>query len=133
MGPISVLLVDDSPVFLSFATRFLHAYFYNEVRVIGEAHGGKEALTQAHELKPQVVLLDLVMSDLPGLEVIPCLRAMLPEVGIIVLTVMDNEFYRSAALDAGADDFIPKAAMNTELLPAIRRVVQAQEKPLVGA
>lgn len=126
MTPVSVLLVDDNSTFLRLAARYLEAHGQNEVVIVGKARGGKEALVQAQELRPQVVLLDLAMPDLPGLEVIPRLRAMRPEVGIIALTVMGNEFYRDAALAAGADDFVSKTAMSTELLPAIRRVLHTR-------
>ena len=128
MQPVSVLLVDDNSTFLRLASRFLDMHGYNEVVVVGEAHGGKEALARAQELQPQVVLLDLAMPDLPGLEVIPRVRAMLPEVGIIALTMMGNEFYRKAALAVGADDVVAKAAMSTDLLPAIRRVMHVRER-----
>jgi len=90
----------------------------------GPARGGEEALTQAQNLKPEVVLIDLHMPGLSGLETIPRLRAMLPEVSIIALTLLDAKVYRQAALAAGADDFVPKANLSTELLPAIRRVAQ---------
>jgi len=119
---ISVLLVDDNPTFLRIAARFLQSQ--EGVVVVGTASGGKESLVKAKELQPQVILLDLAMPDLPGLEAIPRLRDMLPEAGIIALTLLDTKGYRQAALAAGADDFIPKVALNTDLLPAIRRVAQ---------
>jgi DNA-binding NarL/FixJ family response regulator len=122
MNSISVLLVDDSPVFVSIARRFLHTD--GDLIVVGQAGGGQEALARARDLRPQVVLLDLRMPDLPGLEVIPRLRAILPEVGIVVLTLLEGNGYREAALAAGADEFVAKAAMSADLLPAIRRVAQ---------
>jgi DNA-binding NarL/FixJ family response regulator len=123
MNPISVLLVDDNPRFLRIATRFLQEH--DDVVVVGAAGGGEEALTLAQDLQPDIVLIDLAMPGLSGLETIPRLRAVLPEVGIIALTVLDTNSYRQAALAAGADDFVPKASLSTELLPAIRRVAQA--------
>jgi DNA-binding NarL/FixJ family response regulator len=123
MKPISVLLVDDNPRFLRIATRFLQEH--DDVVVVGAAGGGEEALTLAQDLQPDIVLIDLAMPGLSGLETIPRLRAVLPEVGIIALTVLDTNSYRQAALAAGADDFVPKASLSTELLPAIRRVAQA--------
>jgi DNA-binding NarL/FixJ family response regulator len=136
MDSISVLLVDDSPLFLRIATRFLQEYYHDEVVVVGTASGGQEALTKARDLRPQVVLLDLAMPDLPGLEVIPYLRAASPEVGIVVVTLLDTDGYRLAAQEAGADAFVPKASLSIDLLPAIRRVVQADqplEKPVDGS
>ena len=122
-GPkISVLLVDDHETFLRVATEFLQRH--DELTLVGAARGGKEALAQAQDLRPQVILVDLNMPGLSGLETIPLLRAMLPEAGIIALTLLDAKVYRQAALAAGADDFVPKANLSTELLPAIRRVAQ---------
>jgi len=123
MEPISVLLVDDNPTFLRVAARFLQAH--EGVNVVGTANGGQEALVKAQDLRPQVILLDLAMPDLPGLQAIPRLREVVPQTGIIALTLLDTSGYRQAALSAGADDFIPKAALNTDLLPAIQRLAQA--------
>ena len=121
MPQITVLLVDDNPTFLRIASRFLERQ--NEVVVAGTAGGGEEALLQARALRPQVILLDLAMPDLPGLDAIPRLRVILPEAHIIALTLLDSEGYRQAALAAGAEDFVSKTVMNTDLLPAIRRAV----------
>ena len=124
MAPIRVLVVDDNPTFLDIAIEFLQQY--DELNIIGTASGGRQALAQAQELCPQVILLDLAMPDLLGLEVIPLLQAMLPGVSIIILTLLNTDGCREAALTAGADDFVPKTKMNTDLLPAIQRVVQAR-------
>jgi DNA-binding NarL/FixJ family response regulator len=124
MSPISVLLVDDNPTFLRIAADFLRAH--EEVAVVGTASGGEEAVARAQHLRPQVVLLDLLLPDLPGLEVIPRLRSELPEVGIIAVTLMNDDGYRRAALAADADEFIPKAALNTDLMPAIRNVAETR-------
>jgi DNA-binding NarL/FixJ family response regulator len=122
MKPISVLLVDDNPAFLHIATRFLQQH--HDIVVVGAAGGGQEALALAQELQPDIVVIDLAMPGLSGLETIPRLRAVLPEVGIIALTVLDTNGYREAALAASANDFVPKATLDTDLLPAIRRVAQ---------
>jgi two-component system nitrate/nitrite response regulator NarL len=119
---IRVLLVDDHEPFLRVATEFLQRH--HELVVVGAARGGEEALAQAQDLRPQVVLLDLNMPGLSGLDTIPRLRAMLPEVGIIALTLLDVNTYRQPALVAGADDFVSKANLTTDLLPAVRRVTQ---------
>lgn len=121
----SVLLVDDNPSFLHILTRFLHEYNQGEVVVVGTADGDEQALVQARELRPDIVLIDLAMPGLPGLKAIPLLRAALPNLGVITLTLSDASGYRDAALAAGADGFVSKATVNTDLLPAIRRVMQA--------
>jgi DNA-binding NarL/FixJ family response regulator len=114
--------VDDNPSFLRIATRFLEQH--DDVVVVGAAGGGEEALALAQELRPDIVLIDLAMPSLSGLETIPRLRAMLPAVGIIALTMLDTNSYRQAALAAHANHFVPKASLDTDLLPAIRQVAQ---------
>jgi DNA-binding NarL/FixJ family response regulator len=124
---IRVLLVDDHEAFLRVATEFLKRHNeLNKLAVVGVARGGEEALTLAQDLRPQVILIDLNMPGLNGLETIPRLRAMLPEAGIIALTLLDPKVYRQAALAAGADDFVPKGNLSTDLLPAIRQVVGSE-------
>ena len=130
MKPISVLLVDDNPGFLRIATRFLQEH--DDIVVVGAAGGGEEAMAMAQDLQPDIVVIDLAMPGLSGLATIPLLQVVLPEVGIIALTVLDTNGYRQAALAAGANDFVPKASLDTDLLPAIRRVARGarpQEKP----
>ena len=126
MKLISVLLVDDNPRFLRIATRFLQEH--DDVVVVGAAGGGEEALALAQDLQPDIVVIDLAMPGLSGLETVPRLQAMLPKVGIIALTVLDTNSYRQAALTAGADDFVPKTSLDTDLLPAIRRVAQTARR-----
>ena len=123
MDPIRVLLVDDSAVVLRVVGGFLEEQ--EDLLVVGTASSGEEALIKAPDLQPQVVLIDLSMPGMGGLEAIPRLRAMLPGAGIIAMTLDDIDVYREAALAAGADEFLVKKALITELLPAIRRVAQA--------
>lgn len=130
MDSIAVLLVDDNLTFLNIATRFLREYA--DVLVVGTACKGEEALARASALRPQIILLDLAMPGMAGLDVIPHLRAALPEAGIVVLTMLDRVSYRPVALAAGANDFVSKAAMITDLLPAIRRTSQAISLPRDG-
>jgi DNA-binding NarL/FixJ family response regulator len=126
MKPVRALLVDDSPTFLRIAARYLCETCRDEVAVIGTARGGEEALAQAQALQPQLVLLDLMMPRPSGLEVIPRLRALLPHVCIVALTLLDTSSYRRAALAAGADAFVAKATMETDLLPAVRQAMQTR-------
>jgi len=122
MDLISVLLVDDNPTFLRILRDFLSEE--EDILVVGTARSGEEALVKAKELRPQVILLDLAMPGLNGFNTAPRLRSMMPDVGIIALTVLDANGYREAAVTAGADDYVAKASLNADLLPAIRRVTQ---------
>ena len=91
--------------------------------IVGTATESKEALSQAKVLRPQVILVELCMPGLDGVDFIPRLRMIVPETRIIALTLLDVSGYRQSALAAGADDFLSKTQLDTELLPAIRRLV----------
>ena len=125
MKPISVLLVDDNPTFLRIVERYLQAE--EEITVVGAVEGGDEALALVHRLKPDIVLTDLAMPKVSGMETILRMRAAWPKMGIIALTLLDTIGYQQAALTAGADDFVAKDALNTDLLPTIQRVVEAKQ------
>ncbi len=126
MDPIRVMLVDDNPTFLHIATSFLKEHYRDELEIVGTARAGEEALVQVRHLRPHVVLMDLAMPGMGGLEAIRCLNVLRPGVGIIALTLLGDAGYREAALAAGADEFVSKQAMITDLLPAIRRVAHAR-------
>ena len=132
MPPISLLLVDDNPRFLRILTRFLHIRYPADVVIIDVARSGIEALARAQTVRPQVVLLDLAMPDMPGWEVIPRLRKELPEVGIIVLSLLESGAYREMVLAAGADAFVGKSALVAELVPAICRVASNCHQRIPG-
>jgi DNA-binding NarL/FixJ family response regulator len=117
---IRLLVVDDNEPFLRVATDFLQRH--DELIVVGAICEGEEALAQAQDLGPQVILIGL---DKPGLETISRLRKVLPGVGIIALTLLEGNAYRQAVMAAGADELVRKAELTTDLLPAIRRVMQA--------
>jgi len=121
MNPISILVVDDNPVFLDVLCRFLGQQ--EDVHVVGRAYGGKSAMDMVQELCPDVVLLDLAMNDMHGLQAIPKLRETAPGVRVVVLTLMEAEDYRQPALDAGAHAFVSKVDLFTKLIPAVRAVV----------
>jgi DNA-binding NarL/FixJ family response regulator len=120
---IRTLLVDDSQIFRQAADNFVQRH--QELKLIGAFPSTETALESVEALQPHVVLIDL---DMPGhecLDTIHRLRDLLPQVGIIVLTLLKGESFRQAAIAAGAHDFVPKVTMVTDLMPAIRRVVKA--------
>lgn len=126
MEPIPVMLVDDNPLFLNAAVQFLKAC--TEVTVVGSCSSGQEALEKVQELKPRIILLDMMMPGTSGLNLIGPLKQLLPDTAIIALTVMDAPNFRKAALSAGADAFVSKATMHVDLLPLIRRIGEGQYK-----
>lgn len=116
-----VLLVDDNKDFLRVATEFLQRSA--QVLVVGAVCGAEDALARVESLQPQVILIDLEMPGLTGLETIPRLRSLMPFVGIIALSLSDSSAWRQAALAAGADDLVSKSALLSDLLPAIWEVM----------
>lgn len=126
MGQITVLLVDDHLTFLQITMNFLGKE--KDIVVVGTAAEGLEAIELAQELRPEIVVLDMALPDMSGLDVIPRLRQAMPELGIIALTGIGMEGYRKLALRVGADEFVEKADVNAELLPAIRRVSQEKRR-----
>lgn len=124
MLKLRLFLVDDHPGFIRALTGYLEAA--DGLAVVGSATRGAEVVLKIEELQPDIVLVDLVMPGIPGLELIPHLRAARSEMGIIALTLLEADNYRQAALAAGADDFVTKATMDTALVPAIRQVARAR-------
>ncbi|MGA9533593.1 MAG: response regulator transcription factor [Anaerolineales bacterium] len=116
----TALLIDDNPTFLSIVRQFMESRAQFEGIVT--APSGSEGLSRARELQPDLVLLDLGMPGLTGLEILPVLRTILPHAIIIVLTLLDTEAYRSAAERLGADAYVSKEKLYAELMPTIDRL-----------
>lgn len=110
--PMQVLIVDDQPR----ARQGLKALLAtaNRSAEISEAANGAEALRRIEELNPDVVLMDIVMPEMDGLQSTRLIRALAPRITIIVLSMYGE--YRTAALGAGADAFIGKGEPLDELL-----------------
>jgi DNA-binding NarL/FixJ family response regulator len=121
-GSVSVLLVDDNLTFRTVAAKFLKTL--PGVVLAGTAVGGLDGLAQAENLRPDMILVDLHMRDLDGLKLIPQLRALLPQSGIIALSLLEARAFRCATIAAGADEYVDKATMFADLLPAIETVRQ---------
>jgi DNA-binding NarL/FixJ family response regulator len=119
---MSILLIDDNPGFLRILANFLEKSSPGEIIIAGTALGGKEGLTKAQAIQPHIIVIDLAMPDLHGLAAIPQLRNMLPDAGIIALSLLDAGSYRDEALALGANEFVSKARLDTDLLPAILRL-----------
>lgn len=93
-----------------------------QMEVVGEAGTGVEALAQARQLRPDLILLDLNMPEMDGLAAIPKLRKEAPASKILILTMHDDASHLRQALDAGASGYVLKKAVDQELIMAIRAV-----------
>jgi len=122
MKKIRTLMVDDSPEFLQAASRFL--CIDPAIEVIAQIRRGREVLAAIREHQPDVVLLDLAMPDLHGLEVMRQVREEIDEPPrIVILTLYDNPEYREQSTALGADGFIYKSDFGVELLPTIHQLI----------
>ncbi len=120
---ISVLLVDDNPTFLEIGKMFLETRCSEFVGTIFVASNGNDAIALAQTHCPQLILLDVSMPNMNGLETATHLKKILPESHIIMLTLLETLGYHQAALAAGADELIDKENITTDLMPTIQRIM----------
>ncbi len=120
MAPIRILLADDHPVVRDGLAAMLSTQ--PDFQVIGEAGTGAEAVAEAARLHPDVVLMDLEMPVLDGIEAIRRLRDADPAVQVVVLTAFDTDDRILGALQAGAQGYLLKGAPRAEIFAAIRAV-----------
>jgi DNA-binding NarL/FixJ family response regulator len=116
---IRVLLVDDHPAFLTMIEAELAAL--RQLTIVGYAQSGQEALEQVRRLQPDLVLLDIAMPDMNGLEVARRIKAQALPVVVVMVSLHDTPSYRSASASL-ADGFVPKDALDVHLAPLIARL-----------
>ena len=114
---IKIYLVDDHSV-IRYGLRMLLGGDKN-VEIIGEAASASEALNAMAELKPDVVLMDISLPDLSGIEATREIKRLWPDTAVVALTIHEDEEYFFKMLDAGASGYVPKRAAPEELLTAI--------------
>lgn len=124
MEPIRILICDDHTVVRDGLTAMLERE--EDFEVVGRASNGLEAVERAPALRPQVVLMDLRMPELDGVQAMRQLSEQLPELKFIVLTTYDTDEYIFDALDAGAKGFLLKDTSREELFRAIRAVSRGE-------
>jgi DNA-binding NarL/FixJ family response regulator len=117
-APIRVLLVDDHAMVRRGMRDFLA--LHDDIEVVGEAADGAEAVERADELRPDIVVMDLMMPNLDGIEATARIKATHPELEVIALTSFIEEARVVAAIEAGASGFLLKDAEADELAIAIR-------------
>jgi DNA-binding NarL/FixJ family response regulator len=118
--PIRVLIVDDHAVVRSGLRLLLGGE--KDLEPVGEAGSARDAVFQARALKPDVILLDVVMPDQTGLEVLPQLKHENPDAAVLVLSMQDEPRYVREAFAAGASGYVLKEAADTEVVAAVREV-----------
>ena len=122
--PIRVLLVDDHPVVRSGLRAFLSVF--DEFEFVGEAGNGLEALALCPQVKPDVVLMDLLMPEMNGAEATREIRRQCPHIQVVVLTSFREETLVEEALKAGAIGYLLKDVTADELAEAIHAAVKGK-------
>jgi DNA-binding NarL/FixJ family response regulator len=128
-----VLVVDDHAVVRSGVRHLLAGA--DDLEVVGEAANAREAVFQARALRPDVILLDVVMPGESGIDALPKLRREAPGVRVVVLSMQDDPRYVREALAQGASGYILKDAADSEVVTAVREVAAGREyiDPKLGA
>src|SRR5579885_1091359 len=121
---ISVLLVDDHSLVRRGFRRILEDE--EDIRVIGEASDGEEAVKLARSLKPDVIVMDCALPGMNGLQATRKILQFLPDTRVLMLSMHTEETWVRQALDAGAHGYVLKNAMDLELGSAIRRIVKGE-------
>lgn len=120
MKKIRILLVEDHTVVRAGLRLLIDSR--TDMQVIGEADSGEEALKLVEELQPEVVIMDLSLPGISGLEATRRIMQLYPDIKVLALTMYDNEAFQTEMADAGGAGYILKRAADTELLDAIRQV-----------
>ena len=120
MSPIRILIVDDHAVVRAGLRMLLSAD--PELEIAGEAGDGAQALRLARDLAPDVVLMDISMPDMNGIEATRRIKELCPEVAVLALTMHEDDQYFFEMLAAGASGYVPKRAAPDDLISAIRAV-----------
>ena len=121
---IRLLLVDDHPIVRKGTREMLEPYA--DFNVVGEASDGREGIQKTLELQPDVILMDVSMPGMNGIEATQAIKMQLSKVAVLVLTSYDDDAYVFALLEAGAAGYILKNAREDEIVGAIRAVADGE-------
>jgi DNA-binding NarL/FixJ family response regulator len=120
-----VVLVDDHAQLRAMYERFINDS--DEIEVVASCTGAREGIEAVERLQPDVVLIDLSLPDLPGMQAIVLLRERAPSTAVIVVSGSDAAVASRAVVEAGAAAYVDKVDVARELLPTIRRVASGDQ------
>lgn len=122
MSEITLILADDHTMVRSGLRMLLETQ--SDMRIVGEAENGAEAVRKVLLLKPDVVLMDVQMPDMNGIEATREIKKIMPETAVLALTIYEDDQYFFEMLKAGASGYVPKRAAPDDLVNAIRTVAR---------
>ena len=118
--PVRLLIADDHALVRQGLRGMLERE--PDIEILGEAHNGREAVDLCLTLGPNLVLMDVRMPEMDGLEATRAIKHERPEVGVLMVTMHDNQDYMLEAAKAGAAGYVLKDAPRDELIGAVRRI-----------
>ena len=121
---LRLMLADDHVVVRSGLRMLLQAR--SDIEIVGEAEDGREAIEKAKVLRPDVILMDVQMPDINGIQATKRIREVSPETAVLALTMHEDDHYFFEMLHAGASGYVPKRAAPDELVNAIRTVNEGE-------
>ena len=124
MTPIRILIVDDHTLFREGVRAILKAV--SDFEIVGEASTGLEAIEMVSTLKPNIILMDIQMPDMNGVEATQQILETHPEIGIIILTMLEDDDSLFSALRVGARGYVLKGADKVEMVRSIRSVANGE-------
>jgi DNA-binding NarL/FixJ family response regulator len=124
---VTVLIADDNPRLRALIRRLLAQE--PELDIVGEVANGADAIRMAHELRPDIIVMDLVMPGINGLEAMGRIKMNRPATKVITTTVHSESAYLRAAEASGTDAFLIKRTLMTTLIPTIRRLLSPMPLP----
>jgi DNA-binding NarL/FixJ family response regulator len=129
--PIRIVLIDDSPLYRGTIRNILEKQ--PNLQVVAEAENGSAGISLVDLMRPDVVLMDISMPILDGIEATRIISSKFPDTKVIVLTMHTDQTYSDTALQAGACQFLAKDCGKEKLLNAIKHCCLASEKLLAGS
>jgi DNA-binding NarL/FixJ family response regulator len=125
--PVRVLVVDDHPAFRRALTSALR--LVDDIEVAGEAGGGIAACEEAAQLAPDVIVMDLSMPDLSGIEAMKRIHETHPDLPVVILTAHADEGVQREALEAGARGFLAKGTGLQDLVIVLHEAAEGEPQP----
>lgn len=123
-GKINIIVADDHPLFRQSIRNVLEKQ--SDFQVVAEANDGKEAVKLTDELQPDVVLMDITMPKLDGLEATRRIKTSHPNIAVLVLTIHSDDQHIVSILEAGAAGYLTKSVFGEEVIQAVRGVVTGE-------
>jgi len=121
---IKIVLVDDHEIVRAGLRLLIQAQ--GDMEIVGEAENGQQAIELCPKASPDVVVMDITMPGLSGLEVTRQIKQQYPDINVLALTIHEGEQYFFEMLNAGASGYVPKRAAPTDLVAAIRAVYSGE-------